>query len=62
MQELLRKMCGMDLDVVFAPRKEPLTPPHYKLITRDQLKQVYGGDSVYKCTLASLVYSVAVGQ
>ena len=40
-QELLRRISGMDMDVVFAPRKEPLTPPHYKLMTREQLKKVF---------------------
>ena len=40
-QELLRRVSGMDMDVVFAPRKEPLTPPRYQLMTRDQLNKVW---------------------
>ena len=39
-QELLSRVCGMDMDVVFAPRKEPLIPPRYQLMTRDQLQEV----------------------
>lgn len=39
-RELLSRVSGTDLDVIFAPRKEPLTPPHYQLMTRDQLKEV----------------------
>lgn len=39
-RELLSRVSGTDLDVIFAPRKEPLTPPHYQLMTKDQLKEV----------------------
>lgn len=39
-QELLSRVSGMDMDVVFAPRKEPLIPPRYKLMTREQLNEV----------------------
>ena len=39
-QELLKRVCGMDMDVVFTPRKEPLIPPRYQLMTRDQLNEV----------------------
>lgn len=39
-QELLSRVSGMDMDVVFAPRKEPLIPPRYQLMTRDQLDKV----------------------
>lgn len=38
--ELLSRVSGMDMDVIFSPRKEPLIPPHYQLMTRDQLKEV----------------------
>jgi small subunit ribosomal protein S22 len=31
----------MDMDVVFAPRKEPLIPPRYQLMTRDQLQEAH---------------------
>ena len=36
-KELLGRVNGMDMDVVFSPRKEPLVPPRYQLMTRDQL-------------------------
>ena len=39
-QELLGRMSGMDMDVVFAPRRESLIPPRYKTMTRDELKEV----------------------
>lgn len=39
-QELLGRVNGMDMDVVFTPRKEPLVPPRYRLMTRDQLNKV----------------------
>ena len=39
-QELLGRVCGMDMDVVFTPRKEPLIPPRYQLMTKDQLNEV----------------------
>ena len=39
-QELLGRVNGMDMDVVFSPRKEPLVPPRYQLMTRDQLHKV----------------------
>ena len=35
-RELLGRVNGIDMDVVFAPRKEPLVPPRYRLMTRDQ--------------------------
>ena len=41
-QELLTTLTGMDFDLVFAPRHEPLTVPHYKLMTLKQLKEVRG--------------------
>ena len=40
-QSLLTQLTGMDLDKVFAARKEPLRPPTYKLLTREQLEKVY---------------------
>ena len=36
-RELLGRVNGIDMDVVFAARKEPLVPPRYRLMTRDQL-------------------------
>ena len=44
-RELLGRVNGMDMDVVFAPRKEPLVPPLYRLMTRDQLNKVSGDHS-----------------
>jgi len=39
-QELLRRMTGMDLDRVFVSRREPLALPRYKLMNEQQLKKV----------------------
>ena len=39
-QELLGRINGMDMEIVFAPRKEPLVPPRYRLMTRDELDKV----------------------
>ena len=39
-QELLKRVNQIDMDVVFAPRKEPLVPPRYRLMTRKQLNEV----------------------
>ena len=39
-RELLGRVNGIDMDVVFAPRKEPLVQPRYRLMTRDQLHKV----------------------
>ena len=44
-RELLGRVNGMDMDVVFVPRKEPLVPPRYRLMTRDQLHKVSGDHS-----------------
>ena len=57
MQELLSKVNGMDLDVVFAPRKEPLIPPRYQLMNRDQLKEV-SSIQVYVCCYAVCVLCI----
>ena len=40
-QELLSRVSGMDMDVVFAPRKESLIPPRYQLMNRDELNKVH---------------------
>ena len=39
-QELLRRVNVLDMDSVFTPHKEPLIPPRYRLMTRDQLDKV----------------------
>lgn len=39
-QELMLRMTGMDFDKVFAPRKEPLLLPKYKLMTLEELEKV----------------------
>ena len=39
-QALLVQLTGMDLDKVFAARKEPLRPPTYKLLTKKELEKV----------------------
>ena len=39
-QALLSQLTGMDLDKVFAARKEPLMPPTYKLLTLEELEKV----------------------
>ena len=39
-QELILRMTGMDFDRVFAPRKEPLSLPKYKLMTLEELEKV----------------------
>lgn len=39
-QNLLSQMTGLDLDKVFSPRREPLQPPTYKLMTLQQLDKV----------------------
>lgn len=39
-QGLLSQLTGLDLDKVFSPRKEPLRPPTYKLMTLDELEKV----------------------
>ena len=40
MQKLLSRMTGLDLDKVFAPRKEPLVLPRYRLMNKAQLEKV----------------------
>ena len=39
-QELLGRVNVLDMDIVFGPRKEPLVPPRYRLMTRDELNAV----------------------
>lgn len=39
-QELLSQLTGMEFDKVFSPRKEPLQPPAYRLVTMDDLEKV----------------------
>ena len=39
-QQLLLQMTGMDLDKIFAPRKEALVLPHYKLMNEQQVEEV----------------------
>jgi hypothetical protein len=39
-QSLLTQLTGLDLDKVFTARREPLLPPTYKLLTREQLEKV----------------------
>ena len=39
-QALLVQLTGMDLNKVFAARKEPLRPPTYKLLTKKELEKV----------------------
>lgn len=58
-RELLSRVSGTDLDVIFAPRKEPLTPPHYQLMTKDQLKKV--SDCFILC-VSLLVHTLCVNR
>ena len=39
-QNLLKKMTGLNLEKIFARQKEPLVPPVYRLMTSDELAQV----------------------
>lgn len=40
-QKLLSRMTGLDLDKVFAPRKEPLVLPRYRLMNKAQLEKAH---------------------
>ncbi len=39
-QDLLARMTGMDFEKVFAPKKEPLKLPKYKLMSMEELEEV----------------------
>lgn len=39
-QDILSKITGLDLEKVFRPLREQLTPPKYKLMTDPQLQEV----------------------
>lgn len=39
-QDILSKITGLDLEKVFRPLREQLTPPKYKLMTDTQLQEV----------------------
>lgn len=45
-QQILRRVTGMDFDRVFATQKEDLTLPRYRLLSEEQLKQVINERSV----------------
>lgn len=39
-QDILTKITGLDLEKVFRPLREQLTPPKYKLMTDTELEEV----------------------
>ena len=62
-QELLLRMTGMDLDRVFATRKEPLMTPHFRLMSEAQLKRVRrreSGKGVSVCVCVRVCVCVCV--
>ena len=54
-QELMRQLTGLDLDKVFSPRREPLQPPIYKLMTLNELEKVLPIDSIPPCASLSRI-------
>ena len=50
-QVLMLRMTGMNFDKVFAPKREPLKVPKYKLMTFQELKKVKSSNNSYRCVL-----------
>lgn len=51
-QRLLNNLAGLELKKVMIKRKEPLIPPHYQLMTLEQLQQVR--KHLWPCTVEGM--------
>jgi len=50
-QDILSKITGLDLQKVFRPIRQKLTPPQYKLMTDSDLEEVRSDEEGLRCRI-----------